>query len=94
VALNNQLFWCGNRDTCNKKERKINEFKKCARCQWVRYCSRECQTAHWGLKHKAVCLQKLDEKALEEFFKGRRIIISSDEDENLQREDKPETKSN
>jgi hypothetical protein len=45
---------------------------------------------HWTTKHKAVCLKKLDEKGLEEFFKGRRIIISSDEDEHLQREDKDE----
>lgn len=29
----------------------------CARCKKVKYCSRECQVAHWKLGHKKVCIQ-------------------------------------
>ena len=32
------------------------KFKKCARCQQVRYCSTDCQRAHWR-EHKRDCCQ-------------------------------------
>ena len=31
-------------------------FQVCAGCQWVRYCSRDCQKAHWRSGHRAECL--------------------------------------
>jgi len=45
-----KLFQCAN---CKKAETK-EKFKKCAKCLWLRYCSRECQTAHWK-EHKLEC---------------------------------------
>src|SRR5271170_3017625 len=28
---------------------------KCGRCNSAKYCSRECQIAHWKSKHKQIC---------------------------------------
>ncbi len=43
---------CGN---CKLKEPIGGEkFKACQRCMFIRYCSRECQRAHWKV-HKQVC---------------------------------------
>ena len=30
-------------------------FERCSKCKCVRYCSRECQRAHWKRSHKKVC---------------------------------------
>jgi hypothetical protein len=30
-------------------------FKRCAACQAVAYCTRECQKAHWKKAHKRDC---------------------------------------
>jgi hypothetical protein len=30
-------------------------FKRCAACQAVAYCTRECQKAHWKKAHKREC---------------------------------------
>ena len=30
-------------------------FERCSKCKCVRYCSRECQRAHWKRSHKDVC---------------------------------------
>jgi hypothetical protein len=27
----------------------------CSSCKAAKYCSRECQTAHWKMGHKSVC---------------------------------------
>ena len=37
------------------KEAKRNDLKSCTRCGLARYCSRECQKAHWKAGHKAEC---------------------------------------
>jgi hypothetical protein len=38
---------------CRKEETKVKLFR-CSRCKFVRYCSKECQTADWK-KHKHAC---------------------------------------
>lgn len=40
---------------CQNKETYVGEFKKCARCRIVRYCSRKCQKKHWKEIHKHQC---------------------------------------
>jgi hypothetical protein len=40
--------WCGQ---CEKP----NHY--CAKCGWVRYCSKECNTAGWEFGHKKACKQ-------------------------------------
>ena len=37
------------------------KFSKCARCEAVAYCSRECQRQHWKT-HKVSCVKAADEK--------------------------------
>jgi hypothetical protein len=80
-TTSNVLFYCGNHEICQRHEEKINQFNKCSRCRWVRYCTRECQVLHWQAKHKAACMQKVDTNGIEEILKGRRIIISTEEDD-------------
>merc|ERR1719473_645505 len=42
-------------ENCDKPESENREFKKCARCRKVLYCSKKCQKKHWKQKHKSVC---------------------------------------
>ncbi|KAJ7616411.1 hypothetical protein FB45DRAFT_1105490 [Roridomyces roridus] len=44
---------CGNIQ-CQRLDRKQN-FKKCAKCQVVMYCSRECQRDDWNALHRDEC---------------------------------------
>ncbi|TFK68950.1 hypothetical protein BDN72DRAFT_959887 [Pluteus cervinus] len=40
---------------CYKSDAR-NKFRKCAKCGWALYCSKECQTVHWKeFGHKKVC---------------------------------------
>ena len=41
---------------CTNCEMACHRPKKCARCQWVYYCSRECQVEHWGNNHRYTCI--------------------------------------
>ena len=34
------------------------KFQKCAKCQPVRYCGRDCQLKHWKAGHKKECGRK------------------------------------
>ena len=47
--IGNKIYIC----ICGNVEKEI-KFKKCGRCQYVRYCSRECQIKDWS-SHKHVC---------------------------------------
>ena len=40
---------------CGKVETAPKQFKRCAGCRRVTYCSAECQTAHWKASHKHEC---------------------------------------
>ena len=40
--------WCG------KVEPDTENWKHCAKCKWVHYCSKGCQRQHWP-SHKAGC---------------------------------------
>ncbi len=40
---------------CDKQETFSDEFKKCASCARVFYCSRACQVQHWRAGHKREC---------------------------------------
>lgn len=44
---------------CGKKGTKL-----CFRCRKVKYCSRECQVAHWKKQHKKYC-NKLDQQIID-----------------------------
>ena len=37
-------------------------FKRCSKCRFVQYCSRECQVSHWKQDHKNICAEDLIEK--------------------------------
>ncbi|KAJ7869972.1 hypothetical protein B0H13DRAFT_2062353 [Mycena leptocephala] len=42
-------------DRCKKQETSANPLQACSRCRSVRYCSRECQVAHYKTAHKKDC---------------------------------------
>ena len=46
-------------DNCGRPER---ELKACGRCKLTRYCSKECQVAHWKTGHKRFCEPTEDRK--------------------------------
>lgn len=39
-------------------EKEVHQLKYCANCEEVRYCSRECQVAHWKGGHRFQCHRK------------------------------------
>lgn len=40
---------------CGRPETRENEFRKCAGCGDVKYCSRGCQAHDWNVRHKMEC---------------------------------------
>eukprot|EP00526_Cylindrotheca_closterium_P013347 CAMPEP_0113623356 /NCGR_PEP_ID=MMETSP0017_2-20120614/12010_1 /TAXON_ID=2856 /ORGANISM="Cylindrotheca closterium" /LENGTH=523 /DNA_ID=CAMNT_0000533293 /DNA_START=2958 /DNA_END=4526 /DNA_ORIENTATION=- /assembly_acc=CAM_ASM_000147 len=47
-----QVYFC---EHCGKSDKFLElKFHQCAKCQFARYCSRECQVADWK-RHKPVC---------------------------------------
>ena len=52
-GANNKPFYF---NCCNIEGKCLNTaLKKCSRCQFVRYCSQDCQRAHWYSSHKESC---------------------------------------
>ena len=55
LARSNDLAqWLESKSSCANPECAKGGEKRCARCRKVRYCSRECQVAHYRT-HKATC---------------------------------------
>jgi hypothetical protein len=51
-------------NSCKKPQAEVPEtLKRCAKCQKVLYCSKECQRTDWS-SHKLVCISKADEDAV------------------------------
>ena len=46
-------------DTCAHCERHEPTLSSCSRCGLVKYCSRDCQRAHWK-EHRPLCILKAD----------------------------------
>ncbi|KAJ7017410.1 hypothetical protein C8F04DRAFT_1156511 [Mycena alexandri] len=42
-------------DRCKKQETSASPLQACSRCRSVRYCSRDCQVAHYKTAHKKAC---------------------------------------
>ncbi|KAG1743320.1 uncharacterized protein EDB91DRAFT_240724 [Suillus paluster] len=42
---------------CNAVEQNVTQFKRCAACKEVVYCTQECQKSHWKA-HKPTCKQQ------------------------------------
>lgn len=81
ITLSSNPFYCGNRKTCTKKEDKTTKFMQCSQCLWVRYCSKECQTAEWRAGHKDICNKPATKELLQDLLKGRRLIIGQEDEE-------------
>src|SRR6266496_6695464 len=45
----------GNKKQCNLDRCTNDGTMKCGRCHTARYCSKECQIAHWRQTHKRSC---------------------------------------
>jgi len=74
--LKAEVKWrCGNWKTCENEEQAFGAFKKCSSCNWVRYCSRECQIAHWKEEHKVRCGKELDRST----FSKQRLTIRAED---------------
>ena len=41
---------------CGVRACNVGKLKRCTQCKAVYYCSRDCQTKHWG-EHKLACKQ-------------------------------------
>jgi len=59
---------CANCANCGKGEESSNSLKTCTACKLVKYCSRDCQVAHWP-QHKKECKKKAAELHDEALFK-------------------------
>lgn len=55
---------------CGRPETRKHEFRRCAVCGKVNYCSRACQALHWKLVHKAECVP-MDQEAAMQHAAGR-----------------------
>ncbi|KDR68109.1 hypothetical protein GALMADRAFT_283214 [Galerina marginata CBS 339.88] len=47
--------------TCDKTPEGDKEYRRCAKCRTVAYCSRECQKKDWS-RHKPVCFASNDQR--------------------------------
>jgi len=54
VEMDSGLKKCSS-TSCIKVESQLGEYKTCAKCKAVFYCSKECQAFHWKLSHKIEC---------------------------------------
>lgn len=67
VAIGDGVRFCSN-PLCYALEKEQDAFKKCDRCKFRPYCSRECQVMHWRSLHKGLCAS---EAQLTEYFDKR-----------------------
>lgn len=68
------LFPCSNAECKEVETSSQKRFARCAKCQWCRYHSKECQVKHWTSGgHKNVCQKKIP---LEDLDKERLLIGS------------------
>lgn len=54
--VGNWLGLCSDMN-CGRPETREKEFRKCAGCENVKYCSRGCQAHDWKVRHKMDCSQ-------------------------------------
>lgn len=47
------MYACSN--SCGQQSDSVDTFKVCSKCKSVRYCSKDCQVAHWKGGHKNEC---------------------------------------
>ncbi|KAJ6832059.1 uncharacterized protein M6B38_345350 [Iris pallida] len=53
------LRMCSN-GQCGRRETRKHEFRRCAACGGVNYCSRACQARDWSGGHKDTCRERMD----------------------------------
>lgn len=51
---------CQDEDCTDCPKRQCHYLKACSRCETIKYCSKECQRAHWPI-HKPSCVDKSQE---------------------------------
>jgi hypothetical protein len=48
--------------SCDRTDTTDARFQTCSKCKSVKYCSRDCQVAHWKERHKSECKNLIKHK--------------------------------
>lgn len=70
-------YTCSNCDKTIKTFEEKNNTLVCAACRLARYCSRECQVAHWKSTHKEYCKEIVSSRKPLFFDKANRFTCSN-----------------